>query len=181
MPSANGNVNLSAAGTANVLVVTGTGANINGTARITGTATLTGNASFTGANITFSDINKLHIPGGSSGQVLTTDGAGSLYWGTGGGGGGGGGSSGVGSIQQFSAFEGQTVYTVTGGYSGAILVFVNGLQIGNTDYSATDDTTIVLTTPSTAGDIIRVIYSMPALRVNDFDSYALAMSIVMGA
>lgn len=43
IPTANGNINLSAVGNANVLIVTGTGANINGTANITG--------NITGANI----------------------------------------------------------------------------------------------------------------------------------
>ena len=47
IPAANGNVNISAVGNANVLVVTGTGANILGTANITG------NLAVTGTNVTF--------------------------------------------------------------------------------------------------------------------------------
>ena len=38
IPAANGNVNISVAGNANILVITGTGANITGTANITGNA-----------------------------------------------------------------------------------------------------------------------------------------------
>ena len=40
IPSANGNVNISAVGNANIFVVTGTGANITGTANITGNANI---------------------------------------------------------------------------------------------------------------------------------------------
>ena len=47
IPTANGNVNISAIGNANILVVTGTGANILGTANITG------NLAVTGTNVTF--------------------------------------------------------------------------------------------------------------------------------
>ena len=47
IPSANGNVNISAVGVANVLVVTGTGANITGTANISGNANV-GNIGATG-------------------------------------------------------------------------------------------------------------------------------------
>lgn len=174
IPSANGNVNISASGNANVVVITGTGANINGYARVTG------NATFTGGNITFSNIANFHIPGGSTGQILSTDGTGNLYWGVGGGGGGGGG--GPSSIQEFSASTGQTIFTVTGGYqSGSLLVFVNGIQRGNNDFTATDGTTVVLGTPSASGDVIKVVFTMPALNVNNFDSYALMMSIVMGS
>lgn len=175
IPSANGNVNISAVGNANVVVITGTGANINGYARVTG------NATFTGGNITFSNIANFHIPGGSTGQILSTDGTGNLYWGIGGGGGGGGSGS-PSAIQEFSASAGQTTFTITGGYGiGTLLVFVNGIQRGNNDFTATDGTTVVLGTPSASGDVIKVVFTMPALIVNNFDSYALMMSIVMGS
>ncbi len=55
MPAANGNVNISVAGNANVLVVTGTGVNVAGTLN-TGTGVITGNGSglsaIAGANVT---------------------------------------------------------------------------------------------------------------------------------
>lgn len=41
------------------------------------------------ANISLGTLSNIHITGGIGGQVLTTDGTGNLYWGTGGGGGGG--------------------------------------------------------------------------------------------
>ena len=40
-------------------------------------------------NITLGTLSNIHITGGTGGQVITTDGTGNLYWGTGGGGGGG--------------------------------------------------------------------------------------------
>ena len=96
---ASGNVTTSVAGTANVLVVTGTGANVTGTANIsgnltagnlsTGIITATGNINFTGANVSLGSVSNLEITGGSSGYVLRTDGAANLSWVAQSGGGGG--------------------------------------------------------------------------------------------
>jgi hypothetical protein len=58
IPSANGNINFSAVGNANVLVVTGSGANITGTLNVSGTATV-GNivtGAGTGGNITGANV-----------------------------------------------------------------------------------------------------------------------------
>ena len=74
IPSANGNVNISAAGNANVIVVTGTGVNV------AGTLNTTGNTTFAGANVTLGAVANLHISGGTTGYVLSTDGSGSLSW-----------------------------------------------------------------------------------------------------
>jgi hypothetical protein len=54
---------------------------------ITSVGTLTslgvsGSASFTGANIYISNIGNFHIPGGTAGEAIQTDGAGNLYWGS---------------------------------------------------------------------------------------------------
>jgi hypothetical protein len=83
--TANGNVTVGVAGNANILTVTGTGANISGTANITGNVnvpnlTANGNVSFTGANVSLGDVGNLMITGGSNLQVLSTDGAGNLSW-----------------------------------------------------------------------------------------------------
>jgi hypothetical protein len=97
--TANGNVSTSVAGTANVLVVTGTGANINGTANITG------NVALSGANVSLGTVSNLHITGGSNGYVLTTDGTGNLSW-----------ASQTGSNIVIDTFTGngvQTVFTLT--------------------------------------------------------------------
>ena len=134
IPAANGNVNISAVGNANILVVTGTGANITGTANVTGNANVGGNINVTSdviagniyansgtiggslvagtlttaaqpnitslgaltgltvsnatgvvnftttANVTLGAVANLKISGGSSGYVLSTDGASNLSW-----------------------------------------------------------------------------------------------------
>jgi hypothetical protein len=60
----------------------------NAQPNITSVGTLTslnvsGNTSFTGSNISLGLINNIRILGGSSGQVLTTDGTGNLTWSSG--------------------------------------------------------------------------------------------------
>ena len=65
--TANGNITLSAVGNANIMTVTGTGANIAGTLSVSGTTNL-------GA------VGNVTITGGSNGYVLSTDGAGNLSW-----------------------------------------------------------------------------------------------------
>jgi len=62
-----GNVSTSVAGNSNIFVVTGTGANINGTLGITGQSNL-------GA------VGNVVITGGSPNYVLQTDGSGTLSW-----------------------------------------------------------------------------------------------------
>jgi hypothetical protein len=62
-----GNVTTSVAGNANIMVVTGTGANINGTLSVTGQTNL-------GA------VGNVVITGGTANYVLKTDGAGTLSW-----------------------------------------------------------------------------------------------------
>jgi len=67
IPVANGNINLSAVGNANILVVTGTGANISGTLQVSGQSNL-------------GNVGNVVITGGTSSQYLQTDGAGNLSW-----------------------------------------------------------------------------------------------------
>jgi len=62
-----GNVTTSVNGNANILVVTGTGANVNGTLKVTGQSNL-------GA------VANVVITGGTANYALTTDGAGNLSW-----------------------------------------------------------------------------------------------------
>ena len=70
------NVRTSVAGNANIIVATGTGANVNGYLTVSGVTTL-------GA------VANVKITGGTSGYVLRTDGAANLTWVAQGGGGGG--------------------------------------------------------------------------------------------
>lgn len=94
---------------------------------------------------------------GSSGQFLSTDGAGTLSWATASGGGGGGGTSTT--TTQVTATGGQTTFNVT--YTvGQVSVYLNGALLASSDYTATNGTTVVLASGATAGDIFTaVVYS----------------------
>jgi len=65
IPAVNGNVNISSAGNANILVVTGTGANITGTANITGNTAIGSNLTVT-ANVTAANLVGPHASGNSN-------------------------------------------------------------------------------------------------------------------
>ena len=169
--TSNGNVTLTAVGNT-TMTVTGTGANISGYANITG------NVSLTGANVNLGNVGNLRISGGASSYVLSTDGASNLSWVAQS---GGGGASSV--IQEFSATAGQTTFTVVGGYQvGSAIVFVNGIQMNNADYTATDGTTIVLAEPRVSGDVVRILSSMasPTININSLQNFSVAMSIALG-
>ena len=87
-----GNIVMGAAGNANILVVTGTGANVTGTLNVTGAVTTTntittsgaftstGNFNLSGPNITLGSNTTVRITGGSANQFLQTDGTGTLTW-----------------------------------------------------------------------------------------------------
>jgi len=99
IPSANGNINFSAVGNANVVVITGTGANISGYSNITG------NVALSGANVTLGAVANLHISGGSNTYVLSTDGSGNLSWSS---------ASGTNiAVDDFTGNGVQTAYTLT--------------------------------------------------------------------
>ena len=106
------------------------------------------------ANVTWT----LPSADGTSSQVLTTDGAGTLSWATASGGGGGSGTSTTRTA--FTATAAQTTFTVSY-VVGQIDVYMNGskLLIG-TDVTASSGTNIVLASGAAAGDIIEaVVYS----------------------
>lgn len=111
------------------------------------------------------------------------------YTGSAGSGGGGGGSTGyTGSagtvaIQEFVATEGQDTFTVASGYVvDTALVFVNGIQMNNNDYTAANGTTVVLTEARRSGDIVRVLSNMvsPSININNIKTFSVAMSVAMG-
>jgi hypothetical protein len=173
-----GNINASVNGNSNIFVITGTGVNVAGYTSITGIANISGNLNLTGARSNLGPLSNLTIPGGVSGYVLTTNGSGNLSWNaqaTGG--------SGTAAIQEFVASAGQDTFEILGGYNvGSVLVFVNGIQMNNNDYIATDTIYVVLAEPRNTGDIVRVISSMvsPAINVNNIKSFSVAMSIALG-
>jgi hypothetical protein len=61
-------------------------------------------------------------------------------------------------IQTYIATASQTTFTVTGGYTvGLVDVFINGVRLTSSDYTATDGTTVVLTVGTMAGNIVDII------------------------
>jgi hypothetical protein len=170
--TSNGNVRITAVGNT-TMTVTGTGANISGYANITG------NVSLTGANVNLGNVSNLRISGGASSYVLSTDGSSNLSWIAQSGGGGNASAA----IQEFSATAGQTTFAVVGGYQvGSALVFVNGIQMNNADYTASDGIDIVLSEPRNAGDVVRILSSMasPSVNINTLQNFSVAMSIALG-
>jgi hypothetical protein len=76
--------------------------------------------------------------------------------GTIGGGGGGGGGTVARLTIESTASAGQTVFGFPAGYTvGYVDVSLNGIQLYNDDYTATDNFTIVLAEAAAAGDILR--------------------------
>lgn len=84
------------------------------------------------------------------------------------------------SIQEFVSVQGQTIYSVSGGFAaGQVLVFANGLGLSSADYTAATPV-ITLNTQRNAGDIIKVVvgqqFAVPITQV----SAAAAMAMVLG-
>lgn len=133
---------------------------IKGALRLTGSSTgyVGLQAAASGTNVTYT----LPASDGLFGQILQTNGTGSLSWvnQASGGGGGGGGSGTSTSRTAFTSTGGQTTYSVTY-VVGQVDVYMNGSKlISGTDFTATDGTTIVLAAGATAGDIVEaVVYS----------------------
>ena len=167
-----GNVSTSVNNIADVFVVTQVGANV------AGSLNATGNIAFSGPNVALGNVSNLYIPGGSANFVLGTNGSGNLSWiaqppsaGT------------PGSIQEFAATNGQTTFTVTGGYTvGSVMVFINGIQMNNADYTASNGSTVVLTEARVSGDVVRILSSIisPEINVNALQNFSVAMSIALG-
>ena len=62
------------------------------------------------------------------------------------------------STQTFVVTEGQTVFTVTGGYTPGLMdVFVNGVYLSPNQITATNGTTFTINDPAATGDIVDVI------------------------
>jgi hypothetical protein len=62
------------------------------------------------------------------------------------------------STEMFTASAGQTIFTVSGGYDvGRITVYRNGLRlIAGSNYAASNGTSLTLSQPAAAGDVIEV-------------------------
>lgn len=73
-----------------------------------------------------------------------------------------GGSITLKSTQTFTATAGQSIFTIANGYTvGLIDVFLNGVYLSPGQTTATNGSTITLTDPALAGDIIDVIITSP--------------------
>ena len=130
----NGNVTLGIGGTANVLVVTPTGANITGTANVTGNANV-GNLGASGSLVSVGKITAGAVlyanTDGTGGQVLTTYGNGVTYWSTVS---GGGSTSSIsnGTSNVNIATSGGNVTTSVAGTSNVFTVTSTGVNVAGT-------------------------------------------------
>ena len=60
-------------------------------------------------------------------------------------------------LTQYTALANQATFTVTNGYSvGYIQVYANGVLLSTNDYTATNSSTVILSTARKAGDVIQV-------------------------
>jgi len=133
-----------------------TSGNLTTSGILTATGNITGGNLTTSGALTVSGISTLgavgnvKISGGSSGNVLTTYGNGTLYWGTGGGGGGGGGSNIANGTSNVSILTA----------NGNVVVYVNGNNTANItstganitgNLSVTSNLSVTGTISSTAG------------------------------
>ena len=123
----------------------------------TGPSSLTALSIDTAQNITVNDASKFKLPGGTNGQVLTTDGSGNLSWVD-----GGIGNTGVILTKYiFNATANQMIFTGTDSegktfaYSiGNLIVTKNGLCTNA--YTANNGVALVLASPCAAGDVVMV-------------------------
>ena len=60
------------------------------------------------------------------------------------------------TVTEFTATAGQTTFTPPSYTAGFINVYRNGVLLGSADYTATNGTTVVLTTGATPGDLVTV-------------------------
>ena len=58
---------------------------------------------------------------------------------------------------RFEATAGQTTFNTSGYTVGYLDVYLNGVKLDTTDYSATDSAAVVLNTGAVAGDILEVV------------------------
>ncbi len=67
-------------------------------------------------------------------------------------------SSGMRNVTHYTATANQTTFTITGGYTVGLLdIFLNGVRIPESDFTATNGTTVVFTTGVKVGDIVTAV------------------------
>jgi hypothetical protein len=81
--------------------------------------------------------------------------------------GSGAGGATVRSVQENSATSGQTVFTVTGGYTvGFIDVYLNGVLLDSSDYTATNTTSVTLASAAYVNDKVTFVKYQPVVIAN---------------
>jgi hypothetical protein len=104
---------------------------------------------------------------GTDGQVIKTNGTGTLSWITPSAGGGGGGTSVT--VTQITATAAQTDFSVT--YTvGQLSVYLNGALLASADYTASNGTTVVLAAGAASGDIFTALAYDSATQITEGDS-----------
>lgn len=110
------------------------------------------------ASLTINDAITFPTADGSNGQVIKTNGSGTLSWGSIGG-------SGI-SIFKYTLSGNVTVFTGNDDDSNSLLytvgseqVYLNGVKLidGGSDYTATNTTTITLAQTAISGDVLEVV------------------------
>ena len=85
------------------------------------------------------------------------------------------------TLQEFTATAGQTVFTVSNGYStGSVIVYVNGSLQKSSNYTAVNGTTVTLTQAATDGDTVIILSSVGSLGLTSVRNFSIAMSVAMG-
>jgi hypothetical protein len=200
--------NITSVGTLISLDVAGnvTAANISASNRATtGNLFVTGNASVSGnfsmntgrfianGNIDFhnstsvnlGEVTRLHIAGGYSNQVLTTDGTGNLTWTDGGGGGGNGTPGGANTAVQFNYegnFLGSPYFTfdnVTHTVQVGGNLVANSFQMGSGVYHWSSSQVYFATTASMTGG--QLLYSIPVSQVSGVEFEVIATDAAGGS
>jgi hypothetical protein len=117
-------------------------------------ATTDASGNVTGVTVqdfTIADLANFSLPGGNAGQVLSTDGTGTLSWANAA---GGTVSVGTGGSDTFTATAGQVLFTTTSTPSGKVGMTINGIQVATT--AATNVGTAVTYVPAqNAGYVLK--------------------------
>ena len=70
------------------------------------------------------------------------------------------------TVTEFTATAGQTTFTPPSYTVGFINVYQNGVLLGSADYTATNGTTVVLTSAAASGDLVTVERDRKSTRLN---------------
>lgn len=206
--TANAQPNITSVGTLVSLDVAGniSGANVNASNRaVLGNVIITGNASLSGnfsmntgrliangnvdfhnaVSVNLGDVTDVHISGGYSNQVLTTDGTGNLSWVDQGGGGGNGTPGGANTAVQFNyngAFQGSPYFTfdnVTHTVQVGGNLIANSFQMGSGVYHWSSSQVYFATTASMSSG--QVLYSIPVSQVSGVEFEIIATDSAGGS